>query len=129
MGWQTESRAPALFLLSAVLIVSTGCHQVIIDSGREPSPRVHHDEWNIAFAAAIFPAQVDASEYCGGNWARVETKQSFLNMVVGWLTFGIITPMETKIVCAASQGSTTGASGDPESVSQTEPPVLDPSIE
>lgn len=129
MGWHTASRASALFLLSALLVASTGCHQVIIDSGREPSPTVHHDEWNIAFAAAIFPAQVDASEYCGGEWARVETKQSFLNMVVGWLTFGIITPMETKIVCAASEGSTGEASNRSGSVDESEPPVLDPSIE
>jgi hypothetical protein len=129
MGWHTTSRASALGLLTALLIGSTGCHQVIIDSGREPSPIVHHDEWNIAFAAAIFPAQVDASEYCGGEWASVETKQSFLNLVVEWFTFGIITPMETRIVCAASAGSAGAESRDAEGGAPGDLPARDPGIE
>ena len=33
--------------------------------------------------------------------ARVETKLSFLNQLVGSLTFGIYTPMEIKVTCAA----------------------------
>jgi hypothetical protein len=86
-----------------LVFVSTGCHQIVIDSGLEPATTQYHEEWNIAYAYAIFPAQVDASQYCGGRWARVETKQSFLNWVVGAITFGIISPMESRVVCAAGQ--------------------------
>jgi hypothetical protein len=95
MPWRTVLASASL------LVASTACHRVIIDSGLEPAPRVHHEEWNIAYAEAIYPAQIDATDYCK-RWARVETKQSFLNWVVGAATFGIITPMDVKVVCAES---------------------------
>jgi len=107
---------------ASLLVASTACHRVIIDSGLEPAPRVHHEEWNIAYAEAIYPAQVDASEYCR-HWARVETKQSFLNWVVGAATFGIITPMDVKVVCAD------GVSADAQAHQSAEPataPALPP---
>ncbi len=96
-------RRPASLALISLLIAAAGCHHVIIETGLEPSQAVHHDQWNLAFAFAIFPAKVDASKYCGGRWARVETKQSFLNWVVSAITSGIIAPMDTKVVCAAGQ--------------------------
>ncbi len=88
--------------VGSLLTVAAACHQVKITTGLDPGATVHHEEWNMAFAYAIFPAEVDASQYCGGSWARVETRQSFLNWVVGALTFGIISPMETKVVCSAT---------------------------
>ena len=102
--------ASVLLTLMFLVLVSAGCHQIVIDSGLEPATTQYHEEWNMAFAYAIFPAQVDASQYCGGRWARVETKHSFLNWVVGAITFGIITPMDTKVVCAAGQGDEDGGS-------------------
>lgn len=130
MCCHTSSRAPALLALLFLLIASAGCHQIKIDSGLEPSPTVHHEEWNMAFAWAIYPAQVDASEYCGGNWAQVETKQSFLNWVVGAVTWGIITPMDTKVVCAASGRSSGGESSEPQGEEgPSESPDPEPSIE
>ena len=90
-------------MLASILITSAACHRVIIDSGLEPSEEVHHEEWNLAFAHAIYPADVDARDYCGGRWARVETKQSFLNGVVESLTFGIISPMDVRVVCARTR--------------------------
>jgi hypothetical protein len=94
--------------LGSLLIAAAACHQVKITTGLDPGATVHHEEWNMAYAYAIFPAQVDASQYCGGRWARVETRQSFLNWVVGALTFGIISPMETKVICSAT-GTRDGA--------------------
>lgn len=103
MNYHSLWRGLALATLTSLVLASAGCHHVKIDTGQEPGPRVYDQEWNMAFAAAIYPAQVDASEFCGGQWARVETKQSFLNLVVGVLTFGIITPMDVKVVCAEQQ--------------------------
>lgn len=106
-------RGPASLALISLLIASAGCHHVIIETGLEPSQTVHQEEWNLAFAWAIFPAKVDASKYCGGRWARVETKQSFLNWVVGAITSGIITPMDTKVVCAAGQARVDAKQSEP----------------
>jgi len=114
MRLHTLSRRLSLILLSSFLIALAGCHNVIIDSGLEPSTTVHQKQWNMAFAWAIFPAQVDASGYCGGMWARVETRQSFLNLVVEAVTSGIISPLESKVVCARQTGSAEEDASAPE---------------
>jgi hypothetical protein len=101
-------RMPPIVAALGVAVLLSGCHRVIIDSGLEPSPQVHHEEWNQAFAHAIYPAQVDASAFCGGRWARVEVKQSFLNLVVESITFGIISPMDVRVVCAATRSAADG---------------------
>lgn len=108
MTCHTARRMATGLAFGSLLSAAAACHQVKITTGLDPGATVHHEEWNMAYAYAIFPAQVDASQYCGGSWARVETRQSFLNWVVGALTFGIISPMETKVVCSAS-GSRDGA--------------------
>lgn len=100
MNVRIVCRVGAALSFLPLLIASAGCHQVRIDTGLQPGETVYEQEWNMAFAFAIFPAQVDASEYCGGRWARVETKQSFLNWVVSALTWNIISPMESRVVCA-----------------------------
>jgi hypothetical protein len=87
--------------LLLLLVALPGCHRVIIDSGLEPAPEIYPEEWNLAFAAAIYPARVDASQWCGGRYARVETQQSFLNGVVAAITSSIITPMDVRVTCAA----------------------------
>jgi hypothetical protein len=115
MRCHNPCRQLTILALISLLFATIGCHHVKIDSGLEPSPQVYNEEWNMAYAYAIFPAQVDAAEYCGGRWARVETRQSFLNWVVGAITWGIITPMETKVVCAAT--------GDGEGDSTDAPPA------
>ncbi|UCF19770.1 MAG: Bor family protein [Gemmatimonadota bacterium] len=111
MSHRTSRRGNAMLALLTLVLASAACHRVIIDNGLEPSPEVYHLEWNMAFANAIFPAQIDASEFCGGRWAKVETKHSFLNGVVGFITFNIITPMDVRVVCAAG---TANASADAE---------------
>lgn len=47
------------------------------------------------------PPEVKAAEECKNGVAMVETKLSFVNMLVGGLTLGIYTPMHIKVTCAA----------------------------
>ncbi len=83
---------------------------MIIDGGLEPSDTRYDQEWNLAFAAAIYPAQVDASERCGGYFSKVETRQSFLNLIVAAWTVGWISPMQVRIDCGtAANGSASNA--------------------
>ena len=42
---------------------------------------------------------------CTHGVAKVETQQSFVNGLVGIITFGIYTPMEIKVTCAAGSSS------------------------
>lgn len=100
--------------LVALAIGGTGCHRIIIDSGLEPAAETYREEWNMAYAYAIYPANIDASQWCGGRFAVVETKHSFLNGVVSNITLGIITPMDVRVVCAAGgmdDGAEAGTAG------------------
>lgn len=117
----SRSRWGAFWVLVALLGTSAGCHRIIIDSGLEPAAQTYHEEWNLAFALAIYPAQVDASSWCGARFTRVETKQSFLNGVVNWITSGIISPMDVRVVCAAG-----GMDGESSSTDATRPDGADP---
>ena len=44
---------------------------------------------------------VEAQNECGNGVAKVETQQSFLNGLVGGLTWGLYTPMTITVTCAA----------------------------
>jgi len=91
--------------LAAALVVS-GCYHSIVNSGLPVSTEVHRESFKAAFIAGLVPAVVDASSYCQGRrWARVETQYSFLNWVVGVVTFGIFTPMDIRVYCAAPGAS------------------------
>ena len=90
-------------LAVAAILVSAGCYHTIIKTNLTPGTEVHHEAWKPAFISGLVPAQVDASSYCAGKrWASVETQASFLNVVVGAVTFGIFTPMDVKVTCAAN---------------------------
>ena len=97
--------------LGALAVAAGACHHVIIDGGLEPSETGYDQEWNLAFAAAIYPAQVDASDRCGGYFSRVETRQSFLNLIVATWTVGWIRPMQVRLDCGAP-GSRSAANAD-----------------
>ncbi len=53
------------------------------------------------------PKTVETASQCPNGVARVETQLSFLNGLVGALTFSIFTPMTITVTCAA--GSSDGA--------------------
>ena len=83
-------------VLGGLAVATAACHHVIIDGGLEPTETRYDEEWNLAFAAAIYPAQVDANDRCGGHFSRVETRQSFLNFIVAAWTVGWISPMQAN---------------------------------
>lgn len=87
----------------AAIMLSTGCYHSIITTNLTPGTEVHHEAFKPAFIHGLVPATVDASSYCPNKrWARVETQASFLNVLVGAVTFGIFTPLDIKVTCAAS---------------------------
>jgi hypothetical protein len=49
--------------------------------------------------------------------AKVETRHSFLNQLVGILTLGIYTPMHIKVTCAAGGSASGGQAADQQIVS------------
>lgn len=122
-----ERTGPGRFLreplLAAVCLAAAGCHQVIIDGGLAPTETRYEEEWNLAFAAAIFPAKPVPPTGCNGYFSEVETRHSFLNLVVTTFTMGIISPMESNVVCGAAAGAGSGDTGAAESAAPEPTPA------
>src|ERR1051325_7165570 len=96
-------RTAVMLALAGAVAVGTGCYHTIITTDLPPSTEVYHEGFKPAFIYGIVPAQIDASKYCTGRrWARVETQQSPLNVLVWVVTWGIFTPMDVRVTCAAS---------------------------
>jgi hypothetical protein len=90
--------------LTAVLLLAAaaGCYHATIDTGLTPSPQTVEKPWAASFIDGLVPpSTVETKAKCPNGAARVDTQLSFLNMVVGVITFGIFTPMDIKVTCAA----------------------------
>ncbi|QXD16354.1 Bor family protein [Rhodocaloribacter litoris] len=84
------------------LLLLTGCYHARVTTGLTPSTEVI----DIPFASAwiyglVPPSIVDVENECENGVARVETQLSFVNQLVGAITFGIYTPMHIRVTCAA----------------------------
>ncbi len=98
---------------SLPLIVAAvgGCYHATIETGLVPSEQVVEDKWADGWVLGLVPPEaVETASRCPNGVARIETRLSFLNQLVGGLTFGIYTPMVIKVTCAA--GVSAAASGE-----------------
>lgn len=80
-----------------------GCYHATIETGSPASTTVYKQAWASSWVYGLVPPKtVEAQAKCPGGVSRVETRHSFLNQLVGALTFGIYTPMEITVTCAGS---------------------------
>lgn len=94
----TISRSAAL--LGAVVALS-GCYHATIETGLPPGNQTLEKPWASAWIYGLVPPQmVETASRCPNGVARVETQQSFVNGLVGLITFGIYTPMTIMVTCA-----------------------------
>ena len=90
-------------LAGIMLLLFAGCYHATIETGATPSSTVYKQAWASSWVYGLVPPKtVEAQSKCPGGVSRVETKLSFLNQLVGFLTFGIYTPMEITVTCAGS---------------------------
>lgn len=88
-------------LLSFALLL-TGCYQARVTTGEDPGRTIEKKFASGFINGLATPgANIDAAE-CENGVAVVETQLSVPNMLVGAVTFGIYTPMDVRITCAAS---------------------------
>lgn len=93
-------RGAALAVLAPCL---TACYHAVVDTGRAPASTVITKPWTNTFVFGLVPAaEIDTATECPTGVARVETRQSLLNGLAGVLTFGLYTPQEVRITCAAA---------------------------
>src|SRR5512135_1057975 len=94
----------ARFAKRAVLlggfVTLTACYHTITTTNLNAGP-VHVEQWVPTFIAGLVPGKVDAGKMCGGKPVQsVDTQMSFLNWLVGAVTFSIFTPMQVTVTCA-----------------------------
>jgi hypothetical protein len=80
----------------------TGCYHAVIQTGRPESSDVISLKWANSFVYGLVPPPVlETASRCTNGVAKVETQHSFLNGLVGIITFGIYTPIQLDVTCAA----------------------------
>ena len=95
-----RTRMMTLIILAAV---ATSCYRVTIITGAPPadSSRVVDFPWQKSFVYGLVPPpEITTKEKCPQGFAVVETERSFLNGLVGAITYSIFTPMHAKVTCA-----------------------------
>lgn len=89
--------------IAAIGIGATGCYHATIDTGLAPSTTVIDKPWANSFVYGLVPPDVmETASRCPHGVSKVETQHSFLNGLVGALTWGIYTPMQITVTCAAT---------------------------
>ena len=87
-------------MLLATLLLS-GCYATKIDTGRTPSSKVITKPFASCWIYGLVPpTTVQTATECPDGVALVQTQHSFLNYLVGGITFGIYTPIQITVTCA-----------------------------
>jgi hypothetical protein len=82
-------------------LLLTGCYHATIETGAKPSTEVVEKKWAAGWIYGLLPpSTVSTTEKCKKGVAKVSTRLSFPNQLVGFLTWGIYTPMEIIATCA-----------------------------
>lgn len=93
----------------ALGLVLSGCFHQVVQTGRTPGPTVVKKPWTATWLWGIVPATpIDVTGDCPGGIATVETKQTFMNGLVGALTLGIFTPRDVTVTCASGTARMSG---------------------
>jgi len=98
-------------VLFVTLLAVSGCYAARVETGLAPSTtQIKKGFASCWIYGLVPPATVKTAAQCENGVAIVETKLSFVNGLVGALTFGIYTPMEIVVTCAQKpQASLMGA--------------------
>lgn len=89
-----------LCTLGLAVLISGCAQQTFVMSDNTNTLKDQHTEH--FFVSGIGQSKmVNAAEVCGtaGNVAKVEVQQTFVNGLLGFVTFGIYTPREARVYC------------------------------
>jgi hypothetical protein len=82
--------------------LSSACYHVTVLTGAPTGPEKIDKEWQNSFVIGLVPpAELSTKETCARGVASVETERSFLNGLVGAITWNIYTPMHVTVTCAS----------------------------
>lgn len=87
---------------AGVVVVLSGCYHVTVLTGAPEGSTVVDKPWQNSFVYGIVPPpEINVSQDCPQGVAKVETEISFLNGLVGAVTYSIYTPMHARVTCAS----------------------------
>jgi hypothetical protein len=108
----SQMKMGRVLFASFCVFALTGCYAASVDTGRPPSAKVISKPWASSWIFGLVPPPaIQTATECPNGVAKVETQLSFLNQLVGALTFGIYTPMQIVVTCAEEPRA---AIGDPD---------------
>jgi hypothetical protein len=88
--------------LGVAALLSSGCYRITVVTGAPPAAQAVDMPWQKSFVYGLVPPpELNTKEQCPQGFAVVLTERSFLNGLVGALTYSIFTPMHAKVTCAA----------------------------
>jgi hypothetical protein len=89
--------------LAAVLVLSSACYHVTVETGLPASNETITKTWAHAFLGGLVPPQtVETASKCKNGVAKVESQMSPLNLIASMLTYSIYSPMQIEVTCASS---------------------------
>jgi Bor protein len=99
-------RANRLLLISLLAVATVGCFHQTVQTGRPAGSKVVDMPWVATWLWGLVPAkEIETRASCPGGVAVVETEQSFMNGLVGAITFGIFTPLHVRVTCSGGTAS------------------------
>jgi Bor protein len=97
--------------LLVTAIPLSACYHATIETGLTPSTQVLEQSFASSWIYGLVPPKtVETASRCPDGVAKVETQQTFVNQLVGFLTLGIYTPMHIRVTCAQAGAGSAGAS-------------------
>jgi hypothetical protein len=88
-------------IVLAILALSAGCYHATIETGVTPSAQVIEQPFAASWIYGLVPPKtVEAQSKCTRGVSKVETQMSFVDALVGAITWGIFTPISIKVTCA-----------------------------
>ena len=90
-----------MLLATALALLITGCSTDVYCSNKPAAVAPKETITHHFFVSGIGQKKtVDAAKICGGaeNVVKTETQQTFVNGLLGFITLGIYTPLEARVV-------------------------------
>lgn len=88
--------------LAAAALLLTGCYHVTVVTGAPEAQTKIAKPWQMSFVYGLVPPpEINAQAVCNNGVAKVETQVSFINGLVGALTWSLVTPMQVDVTCAS----------------------------
>ena len=89
-----------MLLATALALLITGCAQQTFTVQNKPAAVAPKETITHSFLFRIGEENCRCSQNCGGvkNVVKTETQQTFVNGLLGFITLGIYTPLEARVL-------------------------------